>query len=61
MHCQSICKKCEEDGSHVRYRQMVKRGFVRAKHAYPKGQYVAKLLRRDRDESEKLICISDVV
>ena len=46
--CQSICKYCREDGSHVRFASLLRSGAITVKHTYEKGQHLSKLIQRDR-------------
>jgi hypothetical protein len=60
LQCGPICKKCHDDGSHSKYRNMVKRGYLRPFHSYPAGRRLAKVIRRDLRASENLVMITEV-
>jgi len=57
IHCGPICKKCQNDGSHERYRDMIKKGYIRPFHTYPNGKKLSKLIQRDVNASQNLILL----
>lgn len=46
--CESICKYCNEDGSHMKFASLLRSGSIPKRHTYVKGKHFAKLIKRDQ-------------